>query len=304
MFKRQVKLPGTSQVRRIVPSKLPHSKAFSYYNSRTLREEGAGRNARLDKTTDSRHKAWWHHLPMVLAVIAIIVCIVYNLMLSTDPKTVILTDTSPTLLHSSTFYQQAARKILASSFRNYTKVTINTTSITSRLKQEFPELANVSITLPFIGQRPILYLEPATPTMILDSLSSGSFLVDANGKVLTTTPVHGFETLPVVNDQTSLIARPGQTVLATGDVAFIQLVVAELQAQRSPIQSLTLPAAARELDVVLKGQTYFIKFDLSDTTNARQQIGTFLAAKQYMASQNVTPSQYIDARIPGRVYYK
>jgi hypothetical protein len=65
-----------------------------------------------------------------------------------------------------------------------------------------------------------------------------------------------------------------------------------------------LPAASRELDIHLTGLPYFVKFNLNDNADAKQQVGTFLATRKYLTTHNITPTQYVDARVLGRVYYK
>jgi hypothetical protein len=85
-------------------------------------------------------------------------------------------------------------------------------------------------------------------------------------------------------------------------VAFIQEVAGQLKAKNMAIDSLTLPALADELDVRVKGLPYFIKFNIQ--ANPRQSAGAFLAAKQHLDSQHVTPSQYVDVRVEEKAYYK
>ena len=67
---------------------------------------------------------------------------------------------------------------------------------------------------------------------------------------------------------------------------------------------MTLPAQSRELDVYISGDPYYIKFNLEDNTDADQQIGTYFATRQYLINNKITPSQYIDAMVVGRVYYQ
>jgi hypothetical protein len=45
-----------------------------------------------------------------------------------------------------------------------------------------------------------------------------------------------------------------------------------------------------------------VKFNVQ--SNAREETGTFLAAKNYLDGQHTVPHQYIDARVTGRAYYK
>ncbi|MGH7241431.1 MAG: hypothetical protein ACREGB_03995, partial [Candidatus Saccharimonadales bacterium] len=69
------------------------------------------------------------------------------------------------------------------------------------------------------------------------------------------------------------------------------------------VESMALPPAAYELDVKPAGVGYFVKFNMHEDT-ARQQAGTFLAVRERLVSQGVTPGSYIDVRLDGRAYYK
>ena len=64
-----------------------------------------------------------------------------------------------------------------------------------------------------------------------------------------------------------------------------------------------MPAAENELDMYLTGQSYYVKFNLADSSPL-QEVGTFLAVRQNLQQQGITPSQYIDVRVDGRAYYK
>ena len=110
--------------------------------------------------------------------------------------------------------------------------------------------------------------------------------------------------MPIVNDQTALLAQVGKQVLAPSDVNFILTVAAQFKAHKIGIQSMVLPVASRELDVYITGQSYFVKFNLADPSTTNVQIGTYFATLNYLASNHITPTQYIDARILGRVFYK
>jgi hypothetical protein len=156
-----------------------------------------------------------------------------------------------------------------------------------------------------MSHRPIVYIAPTTPSLILAG-STGSYVLDNNGKALIATSNVadiGKLDLPTVADQSGLRVKSNDIALAGTEVNFIQTVVAELQAKGVAIESLTLPPAAYELDVKPVGVGYFVKFNMHEPT-ARQQSGTFLAVRARLATQSITPSSYIDVRLDGRAYYK
>ncbi len=249
---------------------------------------------------------WRQRLGMFVAGVVLIICVLYTLHLSTNPKVVSLAPASSGyFLQDDSIYQQAAAKEFASSVLNSNKVTINTIGIQQKLQHQFPELSEVSVTIPLMSHRPIVYLAPTTPSLIL-STPQGSYVLDDTGKALiNASAIAGIDKLklPTVTDQSGLQVHQGAIALASSEVSFIHTVTAELQAKGVAIASLTLPAAAYELDVRPTGVGYYVKFNMHQLT-ARQQSGTFLAVKQRLASQAVAPAAYIDVRLDGRAYYK
>lgn len=308
MFKNKkpaIHLPRRSAERLSAPS------SFSYYDSRARRETDTNRRTVVESNSRqvSSHGHWVTKVPLFLTIIIIGLCTLYELGLDTNPQVIVLDKKAPqaSLLRPIATYESATQKLLRGSIDNRTKLTLNTGAIASRLKQEFPELQQASLTLPFFGQRPILYIEAAQPVLALNTSLDGSFLLDAHGKILATNSGSLQQldaTLPSISDQTNSSLKVGQVALADSDAKFVQLIMTQFSAQHLAIQSLVLPPATRELDVHLSGQPYYVKFDLNDSTAAAQQVGGFLAMRQYLAGKGTTPAQYIDARLPGRIYYK
>lgn len=248
-------------------------------------------------------------IPMVLALVAIVICCVTILDLSSNVKVVSITSSNPSahlFLQDTSIYQQAAEEQFTSSILNGNKLTVGTAGITAALQKQFPELQNVSIVLPLIGHRPVVYIQPANPVLFLTTQGGGVYLLDKSGRALIggdeavsqTTKLH----LPAVHDGSGVQVSVGQVALPSGDVDFIAQVVGQLQAKALQIASLDLPAGASELDVRMQGVGYVARFNMQG--NAREQAGAFLATKQYLTGQHIAPGQYVDVRVPQRAYYK
>ena len=296
--------PGSRQV---VRSERPT--AFNYAASRNEQEYNLGRGVPRDQDIRRRERLvryWRQRLGMFLAGVVLIICVLYTLHLSGNPKVVSLAPASSGyFLQDDSVYQQAAAKAFTSSIFNDNKVTINTVGIQQKLQQQFPELSEVSVTIPLMSHRPIVYIAPTTPSLIL-STRNGDFVLDNNGKALIRADVIGGLDklgLPTVKDQSGLHVNSGDIALSGSSVDFIRTVVAELHAKGVQLATLTLPPAAYELDVKPAGAGYYVKFNMHQRT-ARQQSGTYLAVRQRLAAQSITPSQYIDVRLDGRAYYK
>jgi hypothetical protein len=141
--------------------------------------------------------------------------------------------------------------------------------------------------------------------MLMANGSGKEFIISATGiAVAPASKLSNIATfhLLLLTDQSGLTIRLGGAALSSTDIVFIQTVKEQFTAHNLTISSLTLPSASSELDVRINGTSYFIKFNLG--TDANQQIGSFLAVRKYLTSNNITPSQYIDVRVLGRAFYK
>lgn len=280
--------------------------SLSYYSRRSEETLNTGRNQKreaIKRSTGNFARYWVRRFGLAILLIVAVVCLIDVLSLSTDSQVIPVTTNA--FIHSRATYQAAADKLLAASLWNHNKITIDTAKVSSQLQNQFPELASVNITLPLLSHRPIIYIQPTEPALILIS-SEGSFVVGADGKTLTAATDDATITrlhLPVVTDQSGLQPTLHSQVLTSNDVSFIQTIVAQLAGRQITVGAMTLPPANRELDVQLTGQPYIVKFNLQ-SGDARQQAGTFLAAQANLQSQHIVPASYIDARVDGRVYYK
>jgi hypothetical protein len=244
-----------------------------------------------------------------LLIIALAVLIgFFNLVrLSSSPKIESLnTPEASYLLHSRADYQAAAEHLLASSMFNGNKLTVNTDKLAAELQKEFPELTTVNVALPLAGHRPVFYVRTAAPRFILVSSTSQSFVVDENGRaLLATVNVPNIEklNLPVIHDESGVKLERGHVILSHRATMLVSVVVDQLKASNVAIARLTLPAAANQLNVYVAGKPYYVKFNL-ETIQITQQTGTYLATVAHLSKQGITPKEYIDVRVDGRVYYK
>jgi hypothetical protein len=292
------------------------NKTFSYYASRSQSEVATGREALQNKPAirriPTRFQRLRAHAGWFMLGLAVIAVVIYELQLSTTPRVVALTPSSDApFLQDSATYQREAQKLFEASAANRNKLTLNTTEITAMMRQKFPELEEVSILLPVLGSTPTMYVRPADPSLVL-AATNGTFVVDEYGRALAELKNNASATqlgklgVPTVTDQSSLSAKLGQQVLPSDATKFIATVMGQLKAKGVSVQSMTLPAAAGELDVYISGQAYFVKFNLQEggAEVADVQAGTFLAVKHQLEQQGKQPSQYIDVRLDGRAYWK
>lgn len=289
------------------------NRTFSYHAARSQNEFNIGREAIQNKTParrlPSKLQRLRQHSGLFFLVVVVLIFAVFEMQLSAVPKVVSLANSSDApFLQSTDVYQREAAKLFQSSLSNRNKFTVNAPAIEAALQAKFSELKDVSVALPILGHQPVVYVQPASPAIIL-AASNGTFVVDENGRALikadVTTRLENFK-VPTVTDQSGLQIQLGKQALSHSTTDFIQTVIGQLQAQHISIKAMTLPAASSELDVYVSGKSYFVKFNLQDTVSsaANVQAGTFLALQQYLHREQKTPSQYIDVRLSGRAYYK
>jgi hypothetical protein len=294
-------LPGGSQP-------MPRGQVYSYRASRSQRQETLGRaspeQTQQAKLWKERFK-WLQSMPRIFGALVILLIVVMLLRLDSHAAVVPMDNTKgQVFLRSLQTYEEAAARIFSASWLNGNKLTINTAQVSRDLVRQFPELKTVSISLPIAGNRPVVYVQPATPALVLTSKGS-ICIVDTDGKALITgnqVPELDKLKLPVISDESGLAINPGTIVLPQSSVSFISEVVGQLKAKELPIQSLTLPAEVSELHLKLEGESHFVKFNLHG--NAREEAGAFLATRQHLKATAKSPVQYIDVRVPGRAYYR
>jgi hypothetical protein len=268
------------------------------------------RQRNRDQATGKQSKAtalkrfWLPRFGMVILGAVIIICLVNVLSLSPRAKLLPLAAADKgSFLRDQTVYQAAADKLLAASVWNRNKITVDTAKFSTRMTRQFPELSSVGVAVPLLAHRPVVYLQPAQPALVL-ATDNGAFVIDERGKALLAADGSAAQgQLPQVVDQSGMQISLNRQVLTADDVRFIQTVVAQLKARQVSVSSLVLPAGASELDARIAGQTYFVKFNLHDD-DPRRQAGTYLATIANLQRKNTLPSKYIDVRVAGRAYYQ
>ena len=311
MFKKKPAPVPPRARQRVTDQQTPRNTAvFSYHAARSASLEGRERTSLAEQEPPRKRiprfgiqKLKRSH---VMSVLAIFILFLLSVGLSSTPKIVILGDASNKFaLQDAAVYKQAAHQLFGSSMANNNKLTINTEAVASELQKKFPELHAVSISLPFIGRQPTVYIQPATPQVVL-ATPNGQFILDSNGRALSIASADiempSDRPVPIVTDKSGLTFKKGDVALSSQSVAFITEIAGQLDAKQIKTESWTLPSAASELDVKVSGVPYTVKFNLQG--EAKEQAGTFLAARDNLSSQGIIPASYIDARVTGRAYYK
>jgi hypothetical protein len=278
--------------------------AYSYHNVRNDVEGATGRDPKRSILSQNKLSQILNRVGASIFLIVCLISLVSILSLSPTPHVVLVGNPSDSALFGQ--YKSSllsdSQKLFAGSVLNRNKITVDTNGITSKLISEFPQFSQITITMPFIGQHPVIYVTQATPSLVLAN-TSGQYVINQNGVAVQRVTNPSSLGLPFVNDQSGLTVGVGDTALTTQDVSFIQSVNYQLAQKKYKITDYILPAGSSEVDVTLSGLPYILKFNL-ESNNPIPQVGRFLATANYLKSNNINPSSYIDVRTDGRVYYK
>ncbi len=232
-----------------------------------------------------------------LIILAILVLgLLYSLALKASP----VVEANDFSYHTKATYAAAGR-VQFGRFQNRNKLTFNETSVIKALQSRFPEISAAQVELPFFSEQPVLHLTVAEPSFILSS-SKSSLIVDSAGVAVGPAASFPIKGLPYVIDDSGYIAKAGSQVMGSDAVDFINSVMNQCRRAKIPIASLVLPAQPQELQLRTKDSGYYVKFYLGG--DALQETGQFLAARHHFSQIHQPPSQYLDVRVSGKIFYK
>lgn len=248
----------------------------------------------LSRGWRQRWPGWLLDLAVVVILAAVLI---YSLALK-PPPTVTVTNTS---YHQSEIYRQYAAQQFKS-LKNKNKVTLDESGIAEKLKTRFPEIDNVWLELPLLGQTPKITIEVSKPIIFLGSRGS-LYIIDAKGRaVAEAADLPQIRDLSVVDDQSGFNIVVGQQVLSASEVRFIEFVSLQTKKAGVPVSLLSLPPKAQELDLRASDKPYLVKFYLGG--DPELQVGQFLAFRNQFEKGGTQPSEYLDVRVQGKVFYR
>lgn len=276
---------------------------FSYYQNRVIPSEDSV-SATKQRESKQIKALRTKHIPTIIVLIVILLCFGYILGLSQDPRVVIVNQqdqATQSLLRPIETYQKAGEEILKKSPLNKTKLLINTASVQRDVQSQFPEIAKATVSLPLINRRPVLYLQITQPVFLL-RYNQDTYALDEQGRII----MKGDSTLPhselvIIEDQNSQDPEVGKAFLPANYIKFMQEVSGQLKA-RGQTFSFILPPLANEVYIKPSDKPYFVKMTFNG--DARTQAGTYIATREKLEADKITPSEYIDARVDDRAYYK
>ena len=232
----------------------------------------------------------------IIFVMALLIGLGYSLTVSSNSKIIV----NDSFYHSLDNYRDSTKHYLTA-IKDSNKISFDENGISNGLMLDYPEIDNVTVELPVFSQQPVIRITVAAPSFILSS-GGQRYVIDANGKAIgLISNFRKTSSLPVLTDQSNYPVKVGKAVLSSSDIAFIESVISESDKAGVKIDSLMLPNTPAELDLKPAGKSFLVMFYLPG--DSAVQIGQFLAAMHQFESGE-QPTQYIDVRVAGKIFYK
>ncbi len=234
----------------------------------------------------------------VMLLILLACGLVYSLMLKSKPAVKITSNA----YHPSAYYQQQITPMFGG-IKNSNKISFSEAPIVQMIQTKFPEVRSAHIELPFFSEQPVVWLDISEPAFVLKGSDKQVLLVDSQGvAVEPVKKLSEYSSLPTIKDESGFKSKPGQQVISSDAVNFIATLLAQAKAAKVPLKSLVVPAKAQELDLYTSDTGYYTKFYLGG--DPLVQSGQFLAARHKFSQSGQQPSQYLDVRVAGKIFYK
>jgi hypothetical protein len=277
-------------------------KVFSYYTSSHKQLNNTQRVDRLKVTSVGRNRyflfvrAHWFGI-MVVSIIA--VSSIYTLTLSMEPQITI----EGTKYRSMNDYQAVIEKELKANPLNFTKPTLQRNKIEESLKKQIPEARDVTISAPILGRRPNVTIIVDEPAAVMKQQGSQDLIVSQRGRLLLAASQSKTTTdLPIITNQTGVTGKAGEQFLRPDDMSSLTALFQQVKLAGSAATYI-LPTQTREVVMIEPSRgVYQVRFLFGDTL--LQQYGALRATQKKLQELGQVPSEYVDARLATKVYYK
>lgn len=271
------------------------------YAYRSLRDE-RGAEPRVTQRSvqgSSKKQLLIRRVTLVLCLLVLL----FGLWLKPTPKVTII-KIPGTIARDQAYYETEIRRVWAKKLSNQSKVTIRADKLSRDFMSQFPELETVRVELPLVGQLPNVVVSPGKPVLLLVT-QRGAFYVANNGRTMVRSDfvrANELGSIPTVRDDSGLVPEPGKPALPLAQMQTIISVIQLAQEANIDLESVTLPLLPNELDLVVKGSGYTVKFALDQPPE--QGIGALIALRNKFKTDGIQPTAYVDLRVPDKAFYK
>ncbi len=280
----------------------------SYYTPKKTSKNDNNSSKPKAKSTKNRISNFVSRLTSLLLVVVIGAMLIFASTLSNNP--VVQLSKGQFNYHSKSEYSLAAKNILEKSLLNKSKLFFRSASFENSMQEEFPEIKHIDAILPLAGRDLTVSISVSSPFAIIQN-GQNKMIMDGKGVIVdkyTTVPgsIH-LLTISMAQELSSL--KLGSRVMTKEEVGLLQLLNSEVSTitlsgkdSSLNIESILLDVSNREAVVELVDTGFYIK--LSTYSSKEEQVGSLKATLLKLDREASLPSNYIDVRVPGRVFIK
>ena len=137
----------------------------------------------------------------------------------------------------------------------------------------------------------------------MSTLNPIVYIIDDDGIVVGAE--HEFSqisNLVIVHDLSGFNPAIGQPAFSLSGVAFLKTIITQIRSSNLSIKTIKLTPRAGGVDIAISRQDYYVKFFMGGDPVI--QAGQYLAARHQFTKKHIQPRQYLDVRVPGKIFYK
>jgi hypothetical protein len=251
-------------------------------------------NIRLNRL--SRVKQLWF---IVLVGLALIAVIGYLITLGSAPRIGI----EGSMYRDRITYQKIVSETFGEDFRNRFKPLLQTRSLQSKIISNIPEAQSVDVRSTFLGHRPEVNIIMAKP-MAVFAQNTTNYIISNRGRVLLLRSKTNIDTtsLPIINNQSGVTVAAGSQFLRPDEADSLGKLMYQYDAKGVKGVVYTINTIPHEVQAKELGRGYYTKYLLDETID--QQFGAMVSTQIKLQEIGQLPSEYIDARLVEKIYFK
>ncbi len=189
--------------------------------------------------------------------------------------------------------------------RNHYMLTLDERSVTSRIRDKRPDILAVRYSFsPFRGTLNVDLVQ--SPTVLIVQNKDNYAFLNLDGVVSQVKheapSTYELNVYPLLVDDSSLSMESGKVYIPKDIVVFIRDVEKAAKGKTLEKHAYSLPTVPREIRVKFVDVPYYIK--LSTMQPARDQLQAIVDIRSYLKKSSMTPTEYVDLRVPEKAYYR
>jgi hypothetical protein len=185
------------------------------------------------------------------------------------------------------------------------KFTISSEKVVSELTKAHPEIAQVKVSVPILGNEINVEIVERNAQLVLYASDDEQYVVDEEG-VAYKPYIAGAEEPIILYDKTDIEYELGLQALPSAEVAFIREIDKSLKSDafygEKVRLSYELTDQTRTLFANIESSGYKVKFQLD--REAGTQLTDLKEVLAYFNKKSIKPSSYVDVRVSDKAFYK